>query len=274
MTAKRDITGPDDAAELNNPTDRGPASHDRTEDSLDSVERQKLDELRRFQVMTVPPGLRKGWLLAKAPLVTPEQLQDTLPPNTDIAQEPHPLDAEFANASVETTKITRPRRWSWRPRVLIALAAAAVVSLALGIEIIVTRGESTGSRATERGPMANPGTTMARATSSPRAPVSALNTSTSASPRLRPSEAPNKRKENDPLPQRSEKESLGVQGLPQQKKPAPQQPSWHAPDERPRASGRSSASTHDSEHSPRGPGAPSEPQEPAEDDIDTPLYHR
>jgi len=60
-------------------------------ESPEAVKERELDELRRFRVRTVPPDVRRHWLLGEMPHVATVELQDTEPPNRKILVGPRPV---------------------------------------------------------------------------------------------------------------------------------------------------------------------------------------
>jgi hypothetical protein len=116
-----------------------------------------IEQLRRYQVMTIPPNARAELMAAKLPEATPELLQDTVPPNRNASgpdvvapkDVPAPAvksrsrlgDAELARHE-RTVLIPRVRQRKQRTAALIAAGAAALLAIA-GIVIarLDTHGE-------------------------------------------------------------------------------------------------------------------------------------
>lgn len=71
---------------------------------------REIDELRRFRVRTVPPDMRRQWMLAETPIVSTIELQDTVPPNKRPSDAPPSSDAPrplFTTPRVSSTAPTR-----------------------------------------------------------------------------------------------------------------------------------------------------------------------
>jgi hypothetical protein len=96
-----------------------------------------LDELRRFRVRTVPPDMRRQWMLAETPVVSTLELQDTVPPNQRPSTAPLepaivPPRPLFDGPRVSSTAATR-RLPTVAPRSERATTVALIVAgLAVG----------------------------------------------------------------------------------------------------------------------------------------------
>ena len=87
----------------------------------EKIEGDSFDVLRRYQEVTLPPNARLKLLSAPVPVVPPEELQDTLPPNGNIAsparsdaRDPLPSPGSNETPSVD---VSRSRDTLFLPRV-------------------------------------------------------------------------------------------------------------------------------------------------------------
>jgi hypothetical protein len=110
-----------------------PASDESPEGSND----RDLDELRRFRVRTVPPDMRRQWILAEPPVVSTLELQDTVPPNARPSSAPPepvvtPPRPFFSTPRVSSTAATRrlPRVVPRSERAMTVVATAVGLLLA------------------------------------------------------------------------------------------------------------------------------------------------
>jgi hypothetical protein len=140
-----------DVEDLAPSADGEPASPGIEEPTEASKERD-LDELRRFRVRTVPPDMRRQWILAEEPVVSTLELQDTLPPNkrpSSAPPEPRvaPPQPLFNAPRVSSTAATRrlPRVVPRSERAMMVGATAVGLALAMVLIGLVWRG--LGSRA-------------------------------------------------------------------------------------------------------------------------------
>jgi len=134
-----------DSEDPSRSADGQPMSPGGDERSEESKERD-LDELRRFRVRTVPPDMRRQWMLTETPVVSTLELQDTLPPkNRPSSAPPEPNAATprplFIAPRVSSTAATR-RLQHVVPRVVprddrALMIAATAVGLALAVVLIV-----------------------------------------------------------------------------------------------------------------------------------------
>jgi hypothetical protein len=92
-----------------------PPGSDRVSPNSDTLpassKEQELDELRRFRVRTVPPDVRRQWLLAEAPVAKLELL-DTVPEQPNVASNPldrTPSDIRALRASTRKIRTVEPR---------------------------------------------------------------------------------------------------------------------------------------------------------------------
>lgn len=94
-----------------NVTDEQPAAP-ASDESPEQGHERDLDELRRFKVRTVPPDMRRQWMLAETPVVSTLELQDTVPPHArpssappePVVTAPRPF---FSTPRVSSTAATR-----------------------------------------------------------------------------------------------------------------------------------------------------------------------
>jgi hypothetical protein len=87
----------------------------------EKIDGDSFDVLRRYQEVTLPPNARLKLLSAPVPVVPPEELQDTLPPNANIAS-PAPSAAGAPRPSPGSNKtpsvdVSRSRDTLFLPRV-------------------------------------------------------------------------------------------------------------------------------------------------------------
>ena len=107
------------------------------DEASEALEERRLEELRRFQVRTMPPELRAELLLTEAPLVAPDELQDTRPPNQSALAAPAQIAAvDPRKATTLILRRTKIRR-SWPALVLGVVVGALLVSL---LGIVLARG--------------------------------------------------------------------------------------------------------------------------------------
>jgi hypothetical protein len=101
---KTDATPPETDAAAPEAEPAAPTSSDPPASSNE----QELDELRRFRVRTVPPDMRRQWMLAETPVVSTLELQDTIPPKRDRAPAPEAIPRPLFNTPrVSSTAPTR-----------------------------------------------------------------------------------------------------------------------------------------------------------------------
>jgi hypothetical protein len=113
----------------------------------DDGKERDLDELRRFRVRTVPPDMRRQWMLAETPVVSTLELQDTLPPNKRPSNAPPDSGARapqrlFGTPRVSSTAATRrlPRVVPRNDRAMTIAATAVGLTFAVVLIGLVWRG--------------------------------------------------------------------------------------------------------------------------------------
>jgi hypothetical protein len=131
-----------------------------------------FEHLRRYQVITMPPGARAELMAAQLPLEPPELLEDTVPPHQSLAaprvpssSAPTAVEHERAEDVPTARKIRQRRLQALVIAVVVATASLAVLALA-------------GRRATEQGE--DPGVSESNGSPLPVAPSTVVATPTPA----------------------------------------------------------------------------------------------
>jgi hypothetical protein len=139
-----------------------------------------VEEFRRFQVRTMPPGVRAKWMSAEVPDEAGAPLVDTVPPNEEMVHDVPPAkpyvapDAPEIGARLDVTILSLRRRRQIASR---RAVGAIVVLLAVFVALLVLRSRNSANGApaiaeTERAPTAEPAPPApAREEAAPEPPV-------------------------------------------------------------------------------------------------------
>jgi hypothetical protein len=116
--------------------------------SPDSRKEQELDELRRFRVRTVPPEVRRQWLLAETPIVSSVELSDTVPPErVDAADRSNETPSDIRSLRAKTRKLERVEpKIRARPEPsqrLVLVSTATVIGVVLFVIVYLVSGRRT-----------------------------------------------------------------------------------------------------------------------------------
>ncbi len=130
-----------------------------------------LDQLRSYQVLTIPPSARRALMSAELPGASPELFDDTFPPHWKSDHEGPP------EAPVHDVPTVAPER---RARLRRIVTATAALMLALTVIALLTRWRAS-SPALPVAPQV-PAAPSPRATSSSRAPAPVKDTFTTVVP--------------------------------------------------------------------------------------------
>lgn len=128
----------------------------------DAPEEQNLEDLRRFRVRTVPPDVRRQWLLAEPPVISSLELSDTVPPG-EAAERSQPREetpSDIRALRAATRKLPRVQRRAEASRgasqrtVLVTTASVIAVALFIVTFLLSGRKAPVEREVTEPAPLA------------------------------------------------------------------------------------------------------------------------